>query len=119
MKPGARILVVDDNADFRKIVKTILEGKGFSVQEAGDGEQALALFYASRPNMAIVDLDMPKMNGLELSRRVKAEDPKFPIIMITAYAQFYTPAEILASGIDAFLQKPVDIMTLSKTIDSL
>lgn len=119
MKPGARILVVDDNADFRKILKTILEGRGYFVEEAGDGAEALTMIDADKFQMAIVDLDMPKMNGLEFSRRVKAEDPKFPIMMITAYAQFYAPSEILASGIDAFLQKPVDFLTLSKAIDNL
>jgi CheY-like chemotaxis protein len=119
MKPGARILVVDDNADFRKILRIILEGKGYAVEEAGDGRQALDLIEGMKFNMAIVDLDMPRMNGLEFSKRVKAQDPKFPIMMITAYAQFYTPAEILASGIDAFLQKPVDFVTLSKAIESL
>jgi len=111
MKIGSRILVVDDNADFRKILKIVLEGKGYVVEEAGDGQQALDLMGARSFHMAIVDLDMPRMNGLEFSKRVKAQDPKFPIMMITAYAQFYTPGEILGSGVDAFLQKPVDFVT--------
>jgi two-component system, NtrC family, response regulator HydG len=119
MKPGTRILVVDDNADFRKVLKTILEGQGYYVQEAEDGRQALDLMGTGKFQMAIVDLDMPKMNGIEFSKRVKADNPSFPIMMITAYAQFYSPAEILASGIDAFLQKPVDFATLSKAIESL
>ena len=119
MKPGANILVVDDNADFRKILKIVLEGKGYFVEEARDGQEALELITARKFHMAIVDLDMPRMNGLDLSKKVKAQDPKFPIMMITAYAQFYKPDEILASGIDAFFQKPIDLVTLSKAIDSL
>jgi len=119
MKPGARILVIDDNREFRSILKTVLEGKGFQVFEADDGEDALALMSTTAVQMAIVDLDMPRMNGIEFSREAKAKYPKLPIMMVTAFAQFYTPAEILSSGVDAFLHKPVDLETLGKAIDRM
>jgi CheY-like chemotaxis protein len=119
MKVGANILVIDDNTDFRVLVKEVLESKGFSVFEAGDGEQALDLMNRTPFNMAIVDLDMPRMNGIEFSKLAKAKNPRFPIIMLTAYAQFYTPAEILSAGVDAFLQKPVDLDRLTKAIERL
>ncbi len=77
MKPGAKILLVDDNADFRGILKTILEDKGFQVGEANDGQEAVERMARETFNMAIVDLDMPRMNGLELTRAVKAVNPKF------------------------------------------
>ena len=119
MKPGNKILVIDDNEDFRALLKELLEAKGFFVFEASDGEQALELMGRTAFNMAIVDLDMPKMNGIEFSKRAKAVNPKFPIIMVTAYSQFYAPGEILASGVDAFLQKPVDLERLTRAIEIL
>jgi CheY-like chemotaxis protein len=119
MKPGAKILVIDDNADFRHVLKTVLEGKGHFVFQAGDGEEALEQMGRTAFNMAIVDLDMPRMNGIEFSKRAKKKNPQFPIIMVTAFASFYSPADILASGVDAFLQKPVDLETLSKAVDRL
>jgi CheY-like chemotaxis protein len=119
MKPGAKILVIDDNREFRSILADVLEGKGFHVFEAENGEEALELMRKTAVQMAIVDLDMPKMNGIEFSRHAKARNPKFPIIMVTAFAQFYSPAEILSAGVDAFLQKPVDLERLGKAIDTL
>jgi len=119
MKPGSRILIVDDNAEFRAIIKTILERKGFYVAEASDGQEAIERMAREPFNMAIVDLDMPRMNGLELTRRVKQDYPGIPVMMITAYASFYSPGEILAAGVDAFLQKPVDFARLTQAIESL
>ena len=119
MKPGARILVIDDNDDFRLLLKETLETQGFSVFEARDGEEALDLLRTTHVNLAIVDLDMPKVNGMEFSRRAKETHPHLPVILVTAYAHFYSPPEILASGADAFLHKPLDLERLFKAIDLL
>ncbi len=119
MKFGARILVIDDNPEARELLKVVLEEKGYSIMEAENGEQALDVMSKTLVHMAIVDLDMPRMNGIEFSKRAKAANPAFPIIMVTAYSQFYSPAEILASGIDAFLQKPIDLNRLLKAIEQL
>jgi CheY-like chemotaxis protein len=119
MRLGGRILVIDDNAEARELLKDILTDRGYQILEAGDGEQALAVMSSAQVHMAIVDLDMPKMNGIEFSKRAKAARPDLPIIMVTAYSQFYVPADILASGIDAFLQKPLDLSRLLKAIEQL
>ncbi len=119
MNPGSRILLVDDNDEFRSILRTVLEGKGFLVGEAQDGKVALEEMTRNIYNMAIVDLDMPRMNGLELTRHIKAGNSSFPVMMITAYASFYSPGDILAAGVDAFLQKPVDFSRLQKAIENL
>jgi CheY-like chemotaxis protein len=108
MKHNLKILLIDDNEDFRVALRHLLMSNNFEIIEAGNGEQALETMAAQSPDMAIVDLDMPKMNGIEFSRRAKRADPGFPIIMVTAYSQFYSSKEIIAAGIDAFLQKPVD-----------
>ncbi len=119
MRLGARILVVDDNEDFRMLMREVLQEKGYAVHEAGDGTEALRVMEETEIDMAIVDLDMPRMNGLELTAKVKEEDPNFPILIVTAYASFYSPADILASGVDAFLQKPVQVERLLKVIEQL
>ncbi|MBI5470702.1 MAG: response regulator [Ignavibacteriae bacterium] len=103
-----RILLIDDNEDFRLALKHLLVSSDFDVLEAGNGEQALEAMHRDLPDLAIVDLDMPKMNGIEFSRRVKKQWPLFPILMVTAYSQFYSSKEVIAAGIDAFLQKPID-----------
>lgn len=108
MKPELKLLLIDDNEDFRTALKHLLSSNKYEIVEAGNGEQALELMNSEFPDMAIVDLDMPKMNGIEFSRRAKKERPGFPIIMVTAYSQFYSSKEIIAAGIDAFLQKPID-----------
>jgi CheY-like chemotaxis protein len=119
MKAEMKLLLVDDNEDFRAALKHLLSSNKYEIVEAGNGELALDMLNTELPDMAIVDLDMPKMNGIEFSRRAKKERPGFPIIMVTAYSQFYSSKEIIAAGIDAFLQKPIDGDKLIAVIQQL
>ncbi len=119
MKPELKLLLIDENEDFRTALKHLLASNKYDIVEAGNGEQALEMLGTHFPDMAIVDLDMPKMNGIEFSRRAKKERPGFPIIMVTAYSQFYSSKEIIAAGIDAFLQKPIDGDKLVAVIQQL
>jgi two-component system, OmpR family, response regulator len=119
MKAGANILVIDDNTEMRELLKEYLETKGYTVFDAADGQEALDLMSKAVLHLAIVDLDMPRMNGLEFTKKAKEQNPHFPIIMVTAYSQFYSPGEIFASGVDAFLQKPIDLARLTKAIEQL
>ena len=89
MKPELKLLLIDDNEDFRTAMKHLLISNKYEIVEAGNGEQALEVLAAHAPDMAIVDLDMPKMNGIEFSHRAKKEHPGFRLIMVTAYSQFY------------------------------
>lgn len=114
-----KVLLIDDNEDFRMALKHLLVSNAYDVLEAGNGEQALEIMRLSLPDIAIVDLDMPKMNGIEFSRRVKKDWPQTPILMVTAYSQFYSSKEVIAAGIDAFLQKPIDGDVLVNVISQL
>ena len=87
--------------------------------EAGDGVEALSRMASTAPQMAIVDLDMPKMDGMEFARRAKDANPAFPVVIVTGYAKFYSPEEILATGVDAFLQKPIHMERLFEVIEKL
>jgi len=118
MKNTIKVLLIDDNEDFRVALKHLLT-PNFEVIEAGNGELALEMLTTEFPDMAIVDLDMPKMNGIEFSRRAKRENPGMPIVMVTAYSQFYSSKEVIAAGIDAFLQKPIEGEKLMEVISQL
>jgi len=119
MKPGSHILVVDDNDSFRDLLREVLTEHGYRVSEAVDGADALEFLKKVTVDMAIVDLEMPRLNGLDLTRQIKKDQPRFPVVMVTAYASIYSPADILAAGVDAFLQKPVPTERLVKIIEHL
>ncbi|MBM2841476.1 MAG: response regulator receiver protein [Bacteroidetes bacterium] len=119
MKKGSTILVIDDNEDFRKLLAEAITMWGYNAAEAVDGEQALSIIQQFSPDLVICDLDMPNMNGLEFTKRVKEINPKFPVIMVTAFAKFYTPEEINESHPDEFLQKPVHMDKLLEIIQRI
>ena len=119
MKPGSRILIVDDNEDFRFLLASALRSHGYLTTEAADGQEALKTLSTTETDMAIVDLDMPKLNGLALSKKGNEAAPAYPIVMVTGYAQFYSAAEILSVGVDAFLQKPVSMDKLLEVIQKI
>jgi len=119
MKPGSRILIVDDNDDFRTMLAVALRSHGYLTSEAADGKEAIATLTTTDNDMAIVDLDMPNLNGLALSKKVKDAAPDFPIVMVTGYGQSYSAAEILSVGVDAFLQKPVPMEKLLEVIQQI
>ena len=119
MKVGSHILIVEDNETFRDLVKEVFGDHGYQVSEAGNGLEGLAVMERQPINAAIVDLEMPLMNGLDFTKHVKAKNPNFPVVMVTAYAAFHSPAEILEANVDAFLQKPVPMDKLLKIVEQL
>jgi CheY-like chemotaxis protein len=116
MKPGSTILLIDDNEDFRKLLAEALTMWGYNAAEAVDGAQAMSIIEQFSPDLVIVDLDMPKMDGLEFTKRIKEINPKFPVIMVTAYAKYYTSDEINESHPDLFLQKPLHMDKLEEIL---
>lgn len=111
-----KILVVDDQQEVREIIKDFLDLRGYDVLEAEDGQIALQLFDAHKPNLAIVDIEMPVMNGLQFSQSVLDKHPEFPIIMITAFIQKHTPKKLESIGIRKLLQKPINLLDLDEAI---
>ncbi len=110
MRDPARILVVDDVADNVEILRMRLTSLGYEVVVAGDGEQALERVAADLPDLILLDIMMPKIDGLEVVRRLKADAalPFIPVILVTAKA---TPRDIVAgldAGGDDYLTKPID-----------
>ena len=103
-----RILIVDDYADIREMYATFLGENGFEVVEAADGLQAIALSAASPIDLAIVDLGLPQVSGIEVIRRFRAEESlaKMRIISLTARSGERTRTEALDAGADLALTKP-------------
>ena len=113
------ILIVDDNPVNLKLIRTLLAGEGYDVQTAGDAEEALRLVSALRPRMILMDIQLPGIDGLELTRRLKA-DPQtreITILGLTAYAMKGDEERILAAGCDGYIAKPIDTRTLPQVIE--
>lgn len=108
------ILVVDDNAANLKLARVILQREGYLVRTAVDAEEALELLRSWRPALILMDIQLPGLDGLELTRRLKA-DPGYRDIIIVALTAFAMPNDqerALAAGCDGYLSKPIDIDTL-------
>ena len=104
------VLLVEDNDDNRTVYATILRYVGYGVAEASDGAQALALARSARPSVIIMDISVPIVDGLEVTRRLKA-DPStasIPVIAITAHALPADRARCLEAGCDGYLAKPCE-----------
>src|SRR6187399_457369 len=101
-----RILVAEDETIIRLDLKDLLERSGFEVcAEARDGEEAVALARSEQPDVAIMDVNMPKLDGIEAARRILDERP-IPIVMLTAYGQDELVARAIEAGVFGYLVKP-------------
>ncbi len=116
-----RILVVDDEPANRALVRRILEPLGYEVTEAGDGEHALALIARSAPDLILLDLNMPKLDGHAVVVAVK-KDPRtrlIPVVMLTSQEQFSEKIRAKESGVDDYLSKPFNTVELAARVKSL
>ncbi len=113
-----RILIVDDHEDSRIITRLVLEQAGFQVSEASTGTEGLRLAIEQRPRVMLIDMLLPEMDGLELSRRLRANAAtrETRLVAVTARADRNMREQSLLAGCDAFLAKPVHIATLRTTI---
>jgi len=112
------ILVVDDNEDSRELVKKILKKHGYEVIEAVDGEDAIAKALAYRPDLILMDISIPKIDGYEATRRLK-ERPDFkdtPIIAFTAHAMRGDQEKALQAGCNGYISKPINVREFPEQI---
>ncbi|GAP94124.1 response regulator [Leptolyngbya sp. NIES-2104] len=115
-----RILVVDDIEDNSFLLQTVLEQEGYDVQIASSGREALDKVERQQPDLILLDVMMPEMNGFEVTQRIRQNDrlPFIPILLITGYDQF-NPAEGFEFGADDFIRKPVDFDLLLDRIRAI
>jgi len=118
---GERVLVVDDEGQIRKLVQTFLTKHGYVVTTANDGYEALREVKKERPHLIITDVAMPNLNGLELTRRLRAEaaTARLPVIMLSAKKQADDILAGYAQGADEYVAKPVELAVLAAKIDLL
>ncbi|HSJ08883.1 MAG TPA: diguanylate cyclase [Longimicrobiales bacterium] len=119
-EPG-RILVVDDNQDNIEIIATRLRFRGYEILEAGDGAQALALVRDAAPDLILLDVMLPDIDGYEISRRIKGADdlPFIPIILVTARDSTQDKVAGLDAGADDYLTKPINFPELEARVRSM
>src|SRR5436853_677177 len=102
---SSRVLVVDDEPQITRVLKTVLSSEGYQVRTAAEGESALSNFKEWAPELVITDLYMPHMDGVELCRRIR-EVSSVPIIVLSVKGEERTKVEALDSGADDYVTKP-------------
>ena len=105
MNPSQRILVVDDEPQITRVLRRSLAARGYDVQVAGCGEEALEVFNAWKPDLVITDLSMPNIGGLELCRNIRAGS-QTPIIVLSVKGEERMKVEALDAGADDYVTKP-------------
>src|ERR1017187_2772432 len=112
------ILVVDDNLDNRDLTRILLECEGYEVRLAEDAAQALGMFATYRPKLILMDVQMPAMDGLELTRRLRQKPALSDVIIValSASAMVAEKATALAAGCDGYITKPINPRTFARTV---
>ena len=118
---GEPILIVDDNPANLKLVRMLLDGDGYEVRTAGDAEEALAALKEFRPRLILMDLQLPGMDGLTLTRRLKADPATRDIyvLALTAFAMKGDEERALAAGCNGYVAKPIDTRVLPGQISRI
>jgi CheY-like chemotaxis protein len=118
---GDPILVVDDNPQNLKLARVLLRSAGYLVATAVDAEEALRVLQTFEPRLVLMDLQLPGMDGLELTRRLKADPARRHILVValTAYAMKGDEERARAAGCDDYVAKPIDIQGLLVRLEGL
>lgn len=116
-----KVLVVEDNADNLQIITYALERAGYEVISAETGEEGVELAIVHRPFFIIMDINLPGIDGVEATRRIRASkaDDTIPIVAITSYAMKGDRERILAAGCNGYFEKPFDPMTIVAQIHKI
>jgi DNA-binding response OmpR family regulator len=121
--PGEQpvVLAADDDEDILALVAFRLERSGYTVLQARDGQEALDLALSEKPDLAVLDVMMPKLDGFELTRRLRAEEAtsRMPIILLTARAQDTDVSQGFDAGADDYLRKPFSPQELRTRVQAI
>ena len=115
-----KILIVDDNQDGRELVVKVLKTMGYQTIEAVDGEEALEKAVAERPDLILMDRSLPKIDGYEVTRRLKSQEEfkDIPIVALTAHAMRGDREKALEAGCEGYISKPINVRELPELITS-
>ena len=117
---GKTILIVEDEPKNMKLLRDLLQRFGYEILEASDGEQGVKSAGEKMPDLILMDIMMPKMDGLEATRIIKADTKTkhIPIIALTSYAMKGDREKTIEAGCDGYIAKPIDIKEVLKTIET-
>jgi len=121
VEPQKRVLIVDDEAYVIRSLGFVLQRAGYAVLEARDGQQALEVIHRERPDLVILDIMLPGVDGYEVCRQVKSSEEfcSIPVVMLTAKGQDVDREQALAAGADEYMTKPFSPSRAVETINSL
>ena len=110
---GPLVLIVDDSDKNRKLAREVLRAAGFGTLEAARGDEAIAVAAKRRPDLILLDLRLPDMDGTDVARKLRdgAETGRIPIVALSASPSAGGSDRLLATGFDGYLQKPIDVAT--------
>jgi len=115
-----KILIVEDNTDSRELVIKVLKNRGYLLTEAADGEDALLKATEQLPDLILMDISIPKIDGFEVTRRLKEMEnfKDIPIIALTAHAMKGDREKALQAGCDGYISKPINVRQLPDQIQA-
>lgn len=113
-----RILIVEDNDLNLKLFRDLLTAHGYETIETREGMEAIVLTRSEQPDLILMDIQLPEISGLDVTRRLKAEDAlrNIPIIAVTAFAMKDDEEKILSAGCQAYISKPISIVPFLNTV---
>jgi two-component system, cell cycle response regulator DivK len=117
----SHVLIAEDNPVNRELLREMLEARGYTVSEACDGQEALQQIEAAMPDILLMDIGMPVLDGYATIQRIR-QDPakaKLPVLAVTAYAMRDDKEKALASGFDGYLSKPINAQALAQEVERL
>ena len=116
-----RILVVEDQEDLRDVLRTLLTGSGYAVIEASDGESGVAMAKSERPDLILMDIQMPVLDGYDATRQIKAEPDltSTPLIAVSSFAMRGDEEKARAAGCDVYVTKPYSPLQLLRIVRDL
>jgi len=111
-----KILIVDDEPDMRLAIKNVLKIRGYDSIEAGDGKKAVELVEKENPDLVLLDIRLPGMDGVEALERIRKFNKKVPVVMITGYGHIQSAVDVMKLGAQEYLQKPFENAELIEVV---
>ena len=112
-------MVVEDYDDTRLLLKKVLEGMGYGVLEASNGQEAVDIAEREHPDLILMDLDLPILDGIAATQRIRQQSglESVPIVAVTAYPMSYTHVKAFAKGCNEYMPKPIDMTELETVVN--
>ena len=117
-RSGRTIMIVEDYDDTRILLRRVLERLGYTVLEASNGQEAVEIADREHPDLILMDLDLPILDGIAATQRIRKqpEMEKVPIVAVTAYPMSYTHVKAFAKGCNEYMAKPIDTTELERLV---